>query len=371
VSAEFRQRITQEVNTYGNYEFIRQRDYWVDRAPHGDHPFQMSLRQMMNFSSHSIDIYGNRTFGDDPGIVGRSPITSFASGDLTEAKNKAYNKFVDRMKDTAQNANNALEMGQNAASILSKVGALTKAAIALKHGDLPKVSKALGLSNNGDLENRIKRRGKQAADAWLEYHFGWEPLVQDIGSSIDALSGTGKASTMSQSISSSHSVRGQDNRSLESHILFPSSDSTGLDRHDWTASVKMRGEVRISNPNVAIANQMGFVNPLSVAWEAVPFSFVVDWFANVGQCLSAMTDFAGFSVDRGWTTERLTMTRSYTFNQVNGTGSEYYEEYASKFFSHSRASGIASPSLHSALRPIGVQRGATAISLLVQLFKTF
>jgi len=132
----------------------------------------------------------------------------------------------------------------------------------------------------------------------------------------------------------------------------------------------MRGEVKISNPNVAIANQMGFVNPLSVAWEAVPFSFVVDWFANVGQCLSAMTDFAGFSVTRSWTTDRLTMTRSYTFDQMNGTGSEYHEQYSSKYFSHSRGSGVASPTLNSALRPIGVIRGATAISLLVQQLKS-
>jgi len=368
--AEHRVKDYQETNAYGNVEFTRHRDYWVDRAPHGDHPFQMFTQQMLNFFSFGIDISGNRTFGDDPGVIGRSPDRSLASGDFAEANNKAYGKFVDRMKDSATNANNALEMGQNANAIISKVSALTKAAIALKHGDLPKVSKALGLTNSGNLEQRIKRRGKQAADAWLEYHFGWEPLVQDIGSSIDVLQGSGKASTMSTSVSSSHSVRGQHNRSLNSHTSFPTSDTTGSDRHDWTCSVKMRGEVKISNPNVAIANQMGFVNPLSVAWEAVPFSFVVDWFANVGQCLSAMTDFAGFSVTRSWTTDRLTMTRSYTFDQMNGTGSEYHEQYSSKYFSHSRGSGVASPTLNSALRPIGVIRGATAISLLVQQLKS-
>jgi hypothetical protein len=40
-------------------------------------------------------------------------------------------------------------------------------------------------------------------------------------------------------------------------------------------------------------NQIGLANPLSIAWEVVPFSFVVDWGLPIGNVLEALTATRG------------------------------------------------------------------------------
>jgi hypothetical protein len=65
----------------------------------------------------------------------------------------------------------------------------------------------------------------------------------------------------------------------------------------------------------AAAAQFGFNDPLKVVWEAIPYSFVVDWFANVQGMLDRFTvqpfegvwevsnvtsSFSSSSVIEGW-----------------------------------------------------------------------
>jgi hypothetical protein len=40
----------------------------------------------------------------------------------------------------------------------------------------------------------------------------------------------------------------------------------------------------------AILHSLGVTKPLSVIWELVPFSFVVDWFVSVGEWISSLED---------------------------------------------------------------------------------
>jgi hypothetical protein len=131
----------------------------------------------------------------------------------------------------------------------------------------------------------------------------------------------------------------------------------------------MGAVVSVSNPNLAIANQMGFVNPLSVAWEAVPFSFVVDWFSNVGQCLSAMTDFVGFNIERSYTTVFVSLTGEYldVADVPNRWDLSSYNLNVNQGVTVTRSTGITGPVLkRTPFKGMSVSRGATAISLLVQ-----
>lgn len=70
-------------------------------------------------------------------------------------------------------------------------------------------------------------------------------------------------------------------------ILTRSGNSAGV----RTARVKLK--CRINNDALAAFQQMGLVNPALVAWELVPYSFVFDWFIQVGDWLTAQTALAG------------------------------------------------------------------------------
>ena len=77
----------------------------------------------------------------------------------------------------------------------------------------------------------------------------------------------------------------------------------------------------------AFASALGLNNPLQVFWEAIPYSFVVDWFLKVGRRLSALTaqPFQGEWSVTDTTTTVKSMTRwdvyqgQQLFNGVNFT----------------------------------------------------
>jgi hypothetical protein len=294
-----------------------------------------------------------------------------AAADLDRARNKAYAKFMDKMKDTAQNANNALEAGQSARQILQHVSTIAGAYESVRHGDIVGAAKKLGVSVSGSKEQRIKKRAKQASDRWLELHFGWQPLVQDIGSSIDILQGTGKSGPSLVRQKAGAGFSGAQHSEISSSPF--GYNDTGSDSYRWSGGVVMGGMVGVENPNLAIANQMGFVNPLSVAWEAVPFSFVVDWFSNVGQCLSAMTDMWGYQLHYGYTSSRVETYLTHRYRRVTTDANSQLveeEDYGIKMYHQGRLGGLVSPVFRfTPFKGFSLARGATAISLLVQQMK--
>jgi hypothetical protein len=116
---------------------------------------------------------------------------------------------------------------------------------------------------------------------------------------------------------------------------------------------------------------MGLTNPASWVWEAIPFSFVVDWFANVGQVLGSITDLYGVILVNPSTTLLQTSNWEQTWMYGrNGlpagktVGEAFmFEKY--EMFACRRSLSIAGPTLSvKPFRGISPIRGATAISLL-------
>lgn len=59
-------------------------------------------------------------------------------------------------------------------------------------------------------------------------------------------------------------------------------------------------------------NQLGLVNPASLAWELIPWSFVVDWFIPIGPLLSVLTAPAGLIFISGTDNFKVQLTGPYT-----------------------------------------------------------
>jgi hypothetical protein len=59
----------------------------------------------------------------------------------------------------------------------------------------------------------------------------------------------------------------------------------------------------ITNRVAAEAAKNGLLDPLSVAWEITPFSFLLDYVFSIGKCIDSVTAFAGKEFISGTYTE--------------------------------------------------------------------
>lgn len=76
-------------------------------------------------------------------------------------------------------------------------------------------------------------------------------------------------------------------------------------------TVTFSAGVVVTNPNLWLGNKLGLINPLSVAWDLVPWSFVANMFVNIGQLLGSLTDLAGLSLRDDSLTYSSNGTRTY------------------------------------------------------------
>lgn len=279
--------------------------------------------------------------------------------------NKCYAKFVDKIHNTAEMATNLAEHKQANAMITTRVVQLAKFARALRKFQFGDAAKALGLQRSESPRN-LKKTAKAFGNNWLEFHFGWSPLVGDISRSMDILtSGLPPFKVI---------ARTAKEQSLSENL------STSDGKHPWYRNTWYREGFRIqagfsvANPNLWLANRLGLLNPLGLAWELVPFSFIVDWFVNLNDVLKSSSEFYGLTLINPFRTEFRKVTHSETQLWYQTFGANTYlmrsQMWSSEFCAVGRSLGIPGPTLR--VRPakaLSWQRGLTAASLLVQSLK--
>jgi len=277
--------------------------------------------------------------------------------DANAVHNKCYDKFVAKTQAAASQIGASLgERRQTIGMMEKRLGQLTRAARALKRGRPFEFFQELGVMPRRGIPNRSDP--KRAADLWLEWHFGWEPLYEDIHSACIILQ-----SPPPQLIKvrvRSQTVPDQIDNSFEMSEWGAYDLTWGVIRE------QMGARVTVSNPNLWKATQLGLTNPASIAWELVPFSFVVDWFIPVGQFLGSWTDLFGLQIEEPYTT----YTRFYKSKYQSYQKWPTYvlnQEQLGIGFRYQRVTSISGPTL--SIRPwkgLSVTRAATAVSLLIQ-----
>jgi hypothetical protein len=142
--------------------------------------------------------------------------------------------------------------------------------------------------------------GMTAARYWLEYNYAWKPLFNEAYGLYELLTEQLKPALLvhaSRTISwpfEFHDVR------LKGANWYNQSGS-------YSGKVKTESTVRltgrIDNDFLRTASA-GFTNPAAIAWELVPYSFVIDWSLPIGNYLQAATATQGLAFVWGSSTQR-------------------------------------------------------------------
>lgn len=195
-----------------------------------------------------------------------------------------------------------------------------------------------------------------SANIFLEYAFGWVPLLQDIADAFKVLS---------SDVPGSFAKGVATQRRLLAPSLNPvvREDSCGLELRVTQAVF-----VEVDNPNAWLLNKLGLVNPLVVAWDIIPWSFAVNWFANVNQIAASMTDFYGLKTTNASTTMRWHYTEA-SMLQVGNTPGDWNYMTEGRVFSDvvkHRRLGLTLPQLQLRLPTPDMKLALIQLSLLTQ-----
>lgn len=317
------------------------RQYWRQKRPF-DRPLPYLGGGAYRVSRVGYDSYWGTSLSANSAAIGGIPDEIYQ-----DLLSKAYDKLKDKAFNAAQLSVSLAEMAQTTRSLRQRALQLSAFILALRQRKFLVAANILTMPEPPKKVGRIK----SVAGQFLEFHLGWEQLIKDIGNSVDVLQQPIK--------NTSASAQALDQGYTEQSNWPPGPWSVGWQRTYKQVVVKVGAEFAVDNPNLFLANSMGFVNPLSVAWELVPFSFVLDWFINVGQVISSYTDFLGLSVQNGYTT---TLAR-YTWVGRRG---DPFEELVCNGWWTRRELGINKPTLHvKRWKNPSLTRAATAVSLLV------
>lgn len=124
-----------------------------------------------------------------------------------------------------------------------------------------------------------KLSAKRAGSKWLEFQYGWKPSAQTIWDSANRLINGGALRGLQRlRVRSSTTDRG-----TVSWMVGENGYNVPVET-DWTRTERVEFVVNYYFPASTLQKLAGFssLNPASIAWELTPYSFVVDWFVDVG-----------------------------------------------------------------------------------------
>lgn len=273
-------------------------------------------------------------------------------------QNRAVSRFQAELGENASLGAALATVPESFAMIATRLASITGAYRNLRKGRFKKALSDLNVRPLPKHKNTKLTRPKDASALWLEYWFGWAPMIGDIYAACNVVcdefppvtvKGTATIPVMEKYVTNKWGGRSTD-------WLF------------GKVHAKAQASVRVTNPNLFLLNKLGLLNPATVAWELVPFSFMVDWFGNIGDVLNDWTAYAGLELTDAFTTIALKSVIQRDESWVSSGIPEAYES-THKFYRVERTLGVPKHRLHFEIPgKTSATRAATATSLAFLLF---
>jgi hypothetical protein len=218
-----------------------------------------------------------------------------------------------------------------------------------------------------------KSASKASAETWLEWSFGWLPFMADIGNAIkiydrvlnniEVVHASGKDSDETY-----QSVSIDSSKYLHANYFFVKQVTKLF--YEYTARCGGAFKVRMTGGSASTVNSISQASGMSwkeipfTLWELTPWSFLIDYFSNIGEILN------------GWHASDLDWIYTYTTQKRSGVVVQSRSIVKNKFdhlygytdssptarkenYVFSRTSGVdmSLPNLHASLPPLGMKYG--------------
>lgn len=259
-------------------------------------PFYMTKRKL---TAHHLKWY--YPSGEFLGgvLATRLPtLTAFTSKEQAAIRQEAENKLQQGIAEIRVNALDLFRTRKEAIDMVTeRIGKLITAMRALRRANWRQFKKALGLNK------RLKKPqsfGKDRSGNWLEYSYGWAPLYSDIYTILNET--LEPPSAIIRKRIKRTAVMERKGRKWVVGNTYENEHTIATSTMKITQQIKVELDV----PQLAALQQYGVLNPAAVAWEAIPFSFVVDWFYPVGDFLGQLNYSAGLKLSNWNVTETMT-----------------------------------------------------------------
>jgi len=290
------------------YQHILQYVYSVpgDHKTPNRHSYESKRINYGSGSSYAGDILNNVQ------IVGTGAVGFGLTASFHDQSAFVYNKMLSKMYESIRGSVDlsidAFQARQSGVMINQRFAQGRK----LFTAKVPEAILAIG----GIVKTLKRSNPRDWGSHWLEWVYGWKPLAADIyGAAENMING---------SCARGHPIRAQA-QEIGDRYTSSYTDGNGV---QYTQVVLSKYQSRIvafyalGGGDLDTLASYSSLNPVSIAWELVPYSFVVDWFVDVGGYLRNMESGLLYGSDfvSGYMSERA----QESVNEFAGGGNDSF-----------------------------------------------
>jgi len=267
--------------------------------------------------------------------------------DLSNDDTKALTRFYEKLRKERSQMNGLQFLGE----LRESLHMITHPADAIWKG-LEQYISLLGKRKKGVAPGLTKRQKASAwkgiiAGTWLEVSFGWKPLLMDTKDIAETVARLTIPAVKHDRVTSYNETVSSDSTPDQTVPIGNSTFLSGTRRSriTTTTSVKYTCGIKmdVAGPSTGlarIAEVSGFTleNFIPTVWELTPYSFLVDYFLNVGDVLNAATT-STVGVTWRCKTTRIETIREASFDSITGSIANYITAPPQKYGFNCAANG--------------------------------
>jgi len=173
---------------------------------------------------------------------------------------------------------------------------------------------------------------KEFANRYMELRYAIRPLIYDVNGTISALEKLSRQYDR-------HTARGFASEQVKVTDTVPDVGVHWGVNADFSLEATFDYQVRagvMSHVEVSELQIFGVDQLMTTAWELLPFSFIVDWFIDVGQAVAALSPKAGVTQLASWATETTKLSSTGRAGNFVGTLTSYGEQSVGWSIDYSR-----------------------------------